>query len=71
MSAMLKERAAEVAEWLSDIRRVDPDEAVRAVFVVLSRHVSAGEIVKVRNALPKSLRQSWLSIDQRAAETIR
>jgi uncharacterized protein (DUF2267 family) len=48
---------------LSDIRPVDPDEAVRAVFVVLSRHVSAGEIVKVRNALPKSLRQSWQSIE--------
>lgn len=54
-----EEFAAEVAEWLSDIRPVDPDEAVRSVFRVLSRHVSAGEIDKVRQALPKDLRQSW------------
>src|SRR5687768_7550034 len=31
--------AAEVAEWLSDIRPVDPDAAISAVFGVLSRHV--------------------------------
>lgn len=50
---------AEVAEWLSDIRPVDPDEAVRCVFKVLSRHVDPGQIAKVREALPRSLRQSW------------
>ncbi len=48
---------AEVAEWLSDIRPVDPDAACRAVFGVLSRHVSAGQIDKVCQALPKDLRQ--------------
>ena len=65
-----EEFSAEVAEWLSDIRPVDPDDAVRAVFSVLSRHVSAGEIVKVRNALPKSLRQSWDMVEQEAARPI-
>lgn len=50
---------AEVAEWLSDIRPVDPDEAVRCVFKVLSHHVDPGQIAKVREALPRSLRQSW------------
>ncbi|PTQ13286.1 hypothetical protein CLG96_04020 [Sphingomonas oleivorans] len=52
---------AEVAEWLSDIRPVDPKVAVHAVFGVLSRHVSDGQIVKVREALPASLRSLWES----------
>ena len=53
---------AEVAEWLTDTRPVDPDLAVRSVFGVLSRHVSEGQIAKVREALPRDLRQSWLEI---------
>ena len=55
----LEEFVAEVAEWLSDIRPVDPDTAVRSVFRVLSHHVDPGQIAKVREALPRSLRQSW------------
>jgi uncharacterized protein (DUF2267 family) len=54
-----EEFVAEVAEWLSDIRPVDPDTAVRSVFKVLSHHVDPGQIAKVREALPRSLRQSW------------
>ena len=50
---------AEVAEWLSDIRPVDPDMAVRTVFKVLSHHVDPGQIAKVREALPRGMRQSW------------
>ena len=49
----------EVAKWLSDTRPVDPNDAIRAVFGVLDRHVSAGEIAKVRAALPKSIRELW------------
>ena len=59
----LEEFNAEVAEWLSDIRPVNPDAAVRAVFRVLSRHLSDGVVIKVRNALPQSLRQSWEALD--------
>lgn len=51
--------SAEVAEWLRDIRPVDPDEAIRTVFGVLSRHVAEGQIAKVREALPKALRTAW------------
>jgi uncharacterized protein (DUF2267 family) len=58
------EFVAEIAEWLSDIRPVDPDTAVRAVFSLLSRHVDPGQIEKVRQALPKSLRQSWETAEQ-------
>jgi uncharacterized protein (DUF2267 family) len=62
-----EEFVAEVAEWLSDTRPVDPNEAIRSVFRVLSRHLSEGQINKVRDALPKSLRQMWESAEDPAA----
>lgn len=37
----------------------DPDGAVAAVFRLLDRHVSHGEIVQVRNSMKKSLRELW------------
>lgn len=49
----------EVERWLSDTRPIDPKEAISAVFGVLARHVSHGEIEKVRAALPKSVRGLW------------
>lgn len=55
------EFVAEVQRWLSDIRPVNAEQSVRTVFGVLSRHLSAGQIVKVRDALPEDLRQSWLT----------
>ena len=60
----LEEFVAEVAEWLQDTRPVDPDQAVRSVFGVLSRHISEGQVNKVREALPRSLRQSWLDAEK-------
>lgn len=54
---------AEVAEWLSDTRPVNPEEAIRSVFRLLSRHISEGQVNKVRDALPKSLRQMWESAE--------
>jgi uncharacterized protein (DUF2267 family) len=53
----------EVAEWLSDTRPVEPEEAIRSVFRVLSRHISEGQVNKVRDSLPKSLRQMWISAE--------
>ena len=50
---------AEIAEWLSDTRPVDPELAIRSVFRVLSHHCSPGQIGKVREALPRGLRQVW------------
>lgn len=58
-----EEFVAEVAAWLSDTRPVDPEEAIRSVFRVLSRHISEGQINKVRDALPKSLRQMWVTAE--------
>jgi uncharacterized protein (DUF2267 family) len=60
-----EEFRAEVAEGLTDIRPVDPDEAIAAVFAVLDRHLSEGQLAKVRHALPKGLRMAWDGADAR------
>ncbi|MBB3764915.1 DUF2267 domain-containing protein [Sphingomicrobium lutaoense] len=49
----------EVRRGLSDSRGVDPRDAIRAVFMVLDEHISKGEVEKVRQALPKSIRDLW------------
>ena len=64
----MEEFVGEVAEWLADTRPVDPDQAVRSVFGVLSRHISEGQANKVREALPRSLRQSWTDAEKRGSE---
>lgn len=56
---------AEVAEWLSDVRPVDADDAIRTVFAVLARHVSEGQVNKVRQALPIGVRMLWDGADNR------
>ncbi|WP_192248552.1 DUF2267 domain-containing protein [Mesorhizobium silamurunense] len=38
---------------------VDIDKAIGAVFRLLDRHISHGEIVQVRNSMKKSLRELW------------
>jgi uncharacterized protein (DUF2267 family) len=37
----------------------NPDAAIAAVFRLLDRHISQGEIIQVRNSMKKSLRQLW------------
>jgi uncharacterized protein (DUF2267 family) len=54
-----EEFTAEVAEWLSDARPVDPRLAIAAVLCLLDRHVDQGQVAKVKGALPKHLRQMW------------
>jgi len=56
----------EVSRWMSDSRAVDPNDAIRAVFTVLSRHVPRGQIEKVQHALPEDLRSFWISAEERA-----
>jgi uncharacterized protein (DUF2267 family) len=56
----LDEFVEEVAEWLSDARPVDPRAAIDAVFGVLARHVPEGQMAKVREALPESIRAPFL-----------
>lgn len=52
---------SEVEKWLSDVRPVDPVLAIQTVFAVLNRHLSAGQVAKVREALPSSTRSLWLA----------
>src|SRR5688500_6231342 len=61
----LEEIVQEVAEWLSDIRPVNPTDAIRAVFTLLSRHIPRGQITKVQNGLPQDLRDFWRSAEER------
>jgi uncharacterized protein (DUF2267 family) len=48
-----------VAERLSDLSPVDPDDAVATVFAVLDRNLSEGQMTKVRHALPRGVRMAW------------
>lgn len=54
-----EEFVEEVAEWLSDTRPVDPKDATRAVFATLSRRLSTGQVLKIMDALPASIRSAF------------
>jgi uncharacterized protein (DUF2267 family) len=58
---------AEVAKGLGDIRPVNVQDAVRAVFRTIDDHVERGQVVKVRDALPKHIRSLW-PLDEAAEE---
>lgn len=60
-----EEFTEEVAEWLSDARPVDPADAIAAVFGVLERHLSEGQVAKIRGALPRGIRMLWDGADAR------
>jgi uncharacterized protein (DUF2267 family) len=40
---------------------VPPSHAAEAVFGVLSRHISRGQIEKVQHALPEAVRERWMA----------
>lgn len=44
---------------LNTTRPVDPEDAARAVFAVLTRHLPDGQVEKVRHALPDHIRALW------------
>lgn len=48
-----------IAAGLEDIRPVDPEDAARAVFAVLSRHLPERQIEKTREVLPEKIRSLW------------
>jgi uncharacterized protein (DUF2267 family) len=48
-----------VRDHLVPGRTIDPREASRAVFGVLSRYVPEGQVRKVRDALPEEVRALW------------
>ena len=60
----LKERHQE--EFLSHVKsyfkndeKIEPERVVRAVFKVLSKHISQGEIEDIKQTLPGNLRILW------------
>jgi uncharacterized protein (DUF2267 family) len=55
---------ARIAAELSDNRPTDPRDAARAVLATLSRRVPRGQIDKVRDALPKRLRDFWRTAEE-------
>jgi uncharacterized protein (DUF2267 family)/CBS domain-containing protein len=59
LSCDFEEFVEEVDEWLADTRPVDPEEAIAAVFALLSRHLPAGQIAKVKDGLPEDLSAFW------------
>jgi uncharacterized protein (DUF2267 family)/CBS domain-containing protein len=48
-----------VGDKLVGARPVDVRDATRAVFRVLSRHVTGGQIAKIKDALPEKIREFW------------
>ena len=40
----------------------DPEKIARAVFTVLTRHMSGGETQHVKGILPKALRELWPAV---------
>jgi len=53
-------------EDLQHMRPVDPDQALRCVFGVLSHHIPKGQVDKVRRALPEDVRELWPEGDGQA-----
>jgi uncharacterized protein (DUF2267 family) len=54
-----EEFVARVDMALQDTRPLDPDEATRAVFRAMNRHVSRGQVDKIRQSLPEDIRRLW------------
>ena len=48
-----------VSAGLGATRPVDPRDAARSVFDVLTRHLPEGQVGKVRDALPEDVRALW------------
>jgi uncharacterized protein (DUF2267 family) len=54
-----EEFLAHVAAAFRDDPDVDPERVTRAVFQVLAKHVTAGEIESIKQSLPAELRSLW------------
>ncbi|AMS42126.1 MULTISPECIES: DUF2267 domain-containing protein [Aminobacter] len=48
-----------ISKSLNEQPEVDIEEGIAAVFRLLDRHLSHGEIVQVKNSMRKSLRHLW------------
>lgn len=48
-----------VAQHFQNDPDINPEEVIRSVFAVISRHVSEGEISDIKNSLPEDLKKWW------------
>jgi len=48
-----------IAQVFRDDDTVDPEKVMRAVFKILARHITAGEIENVKHLLPRTLQELW------------
>ena len=53
---------------LGAVRPVNPRDATRAVFDVLSRHIADRQVRKVREALPEEVRTLWRGPSQESGQ---
>ena len=51
-----------IAEQLAQIRPINTRNATRAVFRLLSRHVTPGQVEKVKHALPGEVQAIWIEV---------
>lgn len=58
-----EEFLARVNHELQKVGPANPEKATRAVFTILNRHITAGEIADIRNELPRDLRELWSDDD--------
>ncbi len=65
----LESFVTDIAQWLADARPVDPNDAIRAVFLVLSHHLPRDEIEDIQNVLPKDLRAFWTAAEKAKVAT--
>ncbi|PVE21285.1 DUF2267 domain-containing protein [Microvirga sp. KLBC 81] len=56
----LDEFLAPIAAQLAQIRTINVSSATQAVFRVLSRHVTPGQVEKIRQSLPGEVQAIWL-----------
>jgi uncharacterized protein (DUF2267 family) len=54
-----EEFLAHIAADFRDAYDIDPEQIARAVFQILSKHVSSGEIESVKRSLPTEIRLLW------------
>jgi uncharacterized protein (DUF2267 family) len=50
---------AHIKQAFRNDERIDPEKVARAVFRLLSRRVTSGEIADVKHLLPPALRELW------------
>jgi uncharacterized protein (DUF2267 family) len=55
----MEEFLAHIVDAFRDDPDVDPEQVTRAVFQVLAKHVTVGEIESVKQSLPTELRSLW------------